>query len=140
MRPLETCLRFLRLKLWQKEFFILADFCGKAARLTFCNKVLNLVKSCWPKKMIYLAKKSNVEKSKYSRHYRFIKSIAAVGVGARNLLCIYVEKRKPSIGRCFRKCLTQKLLLKLTPLMGNTIMFWFKIIFFLTLIYQLFLW
>jgi len=30
-------------------------------------------------------------------------ALAAVGVGARNLLCISAEKRKPLIARCSRK-------------------------------------
>jgi len=30
-RPLETCLQFLSLKLWQTDFFLLPDFCAKAA-------------------------------------------------------------------------------------------------------------
>ena len=63
--------------------------------------------------------------------------LAAVGLGERNLLCISVEKRKPSIARCFRKCWTQKLLLELTLLTGNTLISWFKIILFPTQIYQL---
>ena len=94
--------------------------------------------TCWnlvdQRKGLIWLKKSNVEKSKYSRHFRFIQHIdkltgawwtertknptslmvlAAVGVGARNLLCIFVETRKPSIARCSRKFWNQKLLLEL---------------------------
>ena len=54
------------------------------------------------------------------------------GSGCKNLLCIFVETKKPGY-QVFKKILNSKI----APGMGNTIMSWFKIILFLTQIYQI---
>ena len=138
----------------KRNFFIYCQTFVEKQLLTCCNKVLNLLKSCWSKKRINLAKRNQMFKSpnildtiglfslqinlqvpcawwtKRTINPASLMVLAAVGVGARNLLCISVETRKPSVARCSRK-----FLLELSLLIENTI-----IILFLTQIYQLFLW